>query len=107
MTADSSLAVRNAWKSLSTGAPVLHRDEQWPAHHVVGRLAFGPGGESFMRDPQPSFGNTRRYPASTSNSVRISRAGNVFRGLRADTKCGHWFDYALEHAVVAFTAGSI
>ena len=35
--ADPSLAVRNAWRPLSTGPPVLDRDEQWPAHHVVGR----------------------------------------------------------------------
>jgi hypothetical protein len=30
--------------------------------------------------------------------------GNVFRGSREETKCGHGFDFALEHAVVAFTA---
>ena len=37
--ADLLRGMRNAWQPLSTGAPVLDRDEQWPAHHVEGRLA--------------------------------------------------------------------
>src|SRR6476660_7182381 len=83
--ADLLRAMRNAWQPLSTGAPVLDRDEQWPAHHVEGRLAVEPAGQSLLRYLHPSFGHTRRYPASTSNSVRISQVGNVFRGSRKDT----------------------